>query len=420
VTTEIENKEKHFVRRTITVRNGYGETRVMGDRVRKFMPVILVAACFIAVAVSRGPRLLDEQENKIRVKPPYAFLVSEAALDLHEQLTIVDLHANSLLWGRDLLMQSHYGQVDIPRLAEGNVALQVFAVPTKVPHGLHKSYDEKTDDILWLALIEGWPLRTWRSQPERAIYEARRLHDFAIASRGNFALIENSTGLESYLRHREGNNQLTAGLLAIDGANAMEGDLQNLEVLYAAGYRIMSASDFFDNAIGGSVAGVDQIGLTPKGRSWVRLMEARRMIIDLAHASPKTMDDVLGMATRPVIVSHTGVRGTCDNNRNLTDNQIRAIAAKGGLIGIGFWDTATCGRNARAIVRAMKYVSNRVGVEHVALGSNFDAAVTQPFDTTGDVEITAAMMDAGYSEKEIKMIMGENAIKFLKENLPSK
>ena len=106
------------------------------------------------------------------------------------------------------------------------------------------------------------------------------------------------------------------------------------------------------------------------------------------------------------------------NNRNLSDDQIIAVAAKGGLIGIGYWNTAVCGRDARSIVKAMRYVSDRVGVEHVALGSDFDGAVTVPFDTTGVVEITAAMMDAGYSEKEIRMIMGENAVKFLKENLP--
>ncbi len=114
------------------------------------------------------------------------------------------------------------------------------------------------------------------------------------------------------------------------------------------------------------------------------------------------------------------MRGTCNNNRNLTDEQIQAVAAKGGLIGIGYWDTATCGTDARAIVRAMRYVSDRVGVEHVALGSDFDGAVTEPFDTTGVIEITAAMMDAGYSEEEIRKIMGENAMKFLRENLPER
>jgi membrane dipeptidase len=182
----------------------------------------------------------------------------------------------------------------------------------------------------------------------------------------------------------------------------------------------MSPSHFFDNDIGGSAAGVQKIGLTEKGREWVRQMEARHMIVDLAHASPKTIDEVLAVATRPVVVSHTGVKGTCDNNRNLSDEQIRAVAAKGGLIGIGYWETATCGTDARAVVRAVRYVSDRVGVEHVALGSDFDGAVTEPFDTTGLVEITDAMLEAGYSEQEIRLIMGENVMGFLEVNLPEK
>ena len=115
---------------------------------------------------------------------------------------------------------------------------------------------------------------------------------------------------------------------------------------------MMSPSHFFDNDIGGSAAGVHKIGLTEKGREWVRQMEARHMIVDLAHASAKTIEDVLAIATRPLVVSHTGVKGTCNNNRNLSDDQIRAVAAKGGLIGIGYWDTATCGTDARAIVQS--------------------------------------------------------------------
>ena len=388
---------------------------------RKLVPVILVIGCFVVVLFTRGPRLVDERENKVLVRPPYRRLVSQRAKELHDTLTIADLHADSLLWGRDLLRRSWYGHVDIPRMANGNIALEVFSLPTKTPHGLNiESNDDKSDDIFWLALVERWPPRTWKSLTARAVYQAERLHSFAIASRGSFALIETSDQLNWYLERRKSNRRLTAGLLSIEGAHALDGKLENLDVLYAAGYRMMSPSHFFDNDIGGSAAGVGKIGLTDKGREWVRQMEARHMIIDLAHASPQTIDDVLAMATRPAVVSHTGVRGTCNNNRNLTDDQIQAVAAKGGLIGIGYWDTATCGTDARAIVRAMRYVSDRVGVEHVALGSDFDGAVTEPFDTTGVIEITAAMMDAGYSEEDIRKIMGENAMKFLRENLPER
>jgi len=387
--------------------------------VRKFIGTILVALCIVVAFFTEIPRLVDENQNKVLKKPPYS--PSARALALHKQLTVADLHADSLLWGRDLLERGTDGHVDIPRLADGNVALQVFSLPTKSPHGLNiESNEDKSDDIFWLAIVDHWPPATWKSLTQRALYQSRRLHQFAAGSRGGFVVIETAGDLFNYLQRRQKNPQLTAGLLSIEGAHALDGKLENLDVLYQAGYRMMSPSHFFDDDIGGSAAGVHKSGLTDKGREWVRQMEARHMIIDLAHASAQTIEDVLAIATRPLVVSHTGVKGTCDNNRNLTDDQIRAVAAKGGLIGIGYWDTATCGTDARAIVKAMRYVSDRVGAEHVALGSDFDGAVSVPFDTSGVAEITEAMLDAGYSEAEIRMIMGENVVKFLSENLPAK
>jgi membrane dipeptidase len=386
---------------------------------RRSVQITLLVMCIVVAFFLTIPRLVDEQQNKLVKKPPYA--ASPRALNLHKELTIADLHADSLLWGRDLLERSTYGQVDIPRLADGNVALQVFSLPTKSPHGLNiESNEDKNDDIFWLAVVGRWPLATWTSLTQRALYQARRLHQFERGSRGGFVVIESAADLSAYLERRRLNGKLTAGLLSIEGAHALDGKLENLDVLYRAGYRMMSPSHFFDNDIGGSAAGVHKTGLTEKGREWVRQMEARRMIVDLAHASAKTIEDVLAIASRPLVVSHTGVKGTCDNNRNLSDDQIRAVAAKGGLIGIGYWDTATCGTDARAIAKAMRYVSDRVGVEHVALGSDFDGAITAPFDTTGLVEITDAMLEAGYSEQEIRMIMGENVVRFLKANLPEK
>ena len=385
----------------------------------RFVQIVPLILCLVIAALLAVPRLVDEDQNKVLKRPPYT--ASERSTRLHQDLTIADLHADSLLWGRDLLQRNTYGQVDIPRLAEGNVALQVFSLPTKSPHGLNiESNEDKNDDIYWLAMVGRWPPRTWNSLTERALYQARRLHQMASGSSRGFVVIESSADLASYLERRRSNHNLTAGLLSIEGAHALDGKLENLDVLYRAGYRMMSPSHFFDNDIGGSAAGVRKTGLTEKGREWVRQMEARHMIVDLAHASAKTIDDVLTVATRPPVVSHTGVKGTCDNNRNLSDDQIRAIAAKGGLIGIGYWDTASCGTDARAIVKAMRYVSQLVGAEHVALGSDFDGAVTTPFDTTGLVRITDAMLDAGYSELEIRMIMGENVMRFLTANLPDR
>ena len=162
----------------------------------------------------------------------------------------------------------------------------------------------------------------------------------------------------------------------------------------------------------GSAHGVDKGGLTDKGRDMVKRMEAKKMIVDLSHGSDQQIDDVLAMATRPVVVSHTGVRGTCDNRRNLSDVQLRAIAANGGLVGIGFWETAVCGKDAAAIAKAVRYAAELIGIDHVALGSDFDGAVPVPFDASGMVKLTEALLAAGFSPDDTAKVMGGNEIRF--------
>ena len=154
------------------------------------------------------------------------------------------------------------------------------------------------------------------------------------------------------------------------------------------------------------------------GRELVRRMEARGVLVDLAHASERTFADVLAMATRPVVVSHTGVRGTCDNPRNLSDEQLRGVAATGGLVGVGFWETATCGRDARAVARAARHAARVAGVRHVALGSDFDGAVATPFDSTGLAQLTDALLAEGFTDEEVALVMGGNVARLLAESLP--
>jgi len=160
-------------------------------------------------------------------------------------------------------------------------------------------------------------------------------------------------------------------------------------------------------------------GLTPGGRALVQGLEQRAMLLDLAHASEKTLDDALAMARRPVVVSHTGVRGTCDNPRNLSDAHLRGVAATGGVIGIGFWETAVCGTGPDAIARAIRHTASVAGVEHVALGSDFDGAVSTPFDAAGLAALTEALMTEGFGEAEIARIMGGNAMRVLQAGLPA-
>lgn len=143
------------------------------------------------------------------------------------------------------------------------------------------------------------------------------------------------------------------------------------------------------------------------------------MVVDVAHASAATIDDVLAIATRPVVASHTGVRGTADNARNLSDAHLRGIAATGGVVGIGFWDTATGGDDVAAIARAIAYAVDIAGIEHVGLGSDFDGGVRVPIDATGLVQITDALLDLGFVDGAIARVMGGNAIRLLMETLPA-
>ncbi|TFG69535.1 MAG: peptidase M19 [Thermomicrobiales bacterium] len=350
-------------------------------------------------------------------QPPYA--ASDRAHALHEGLWVADLHADSLLWGRDLLERSERGQVDIPRLIAGNVALQVFAATTKSPRHLNiERNDDRSDDVILLALALGWPAATWRRLMPRALHLAARADAMAMRSEGRFTIIRSRLDLAAYEALRQGRRDLTAGVLAIEGAHALDGDPANVEVVADAGFRMMSPSHFFDNAFGGSAHGLVKGGLTDPGREMVERMEARGMLVDVAHASAATIDDVLEMATRPVIASHTGMRGVADNARNLTDVQLRGIADTGGVAGVGFWPTACGGEDAASIARSIRYAVDVVGADHVGLGSDFDGAVQVPFDATGLVQVTDALLSAGLADDEIAKVMGGNVRRVLADVLP--
>ncbi len=354
------------------------------------------------------------------ISGPYA--ASDRARELHARMEVVDLHADSLLWGRDLLRRGDRGQVDVPRLIEGNVALQVLAATTKTPRHLNiDANDDTSDDVLALAIACGWPPATWRSLLARALYLASRARDLERRSDGAFRLIETGGDLRRHLKARatHGHPTSTAGLLAVEGAHALDGDPANVDALADAGYRMMAPTHFFDNDFGGSAHGLKQGGLTVAGREMVSRMESRGMVVDVAHASSATIDDVLGMAARPVVASHTGVRGTADNARNLSDAHLRGIAATGGVVGIGFWPTACGGDDVASIARAIRYAIDVAGIEHVGLGSDFDGAVPVPIDATGLVQITDALLDLGLDDAAVARVMGGNAIRVLMETLPA-
>jgi len=375
--------------------------------------LVVVMAAGILVA----PRVAGERMNPTLQAPPYQ--VSTRAQRLHASLFVSDLHADSLLWNRDLARQSTWGHVDVPRLIAGGVALQAFTVVTQVPYGQNIESNPGDRDELTLLVVAGrWPFATWGSRLQRALYQARLLHQYEVATGGQMFIIKTREDLETYVDSRQTNPAVTAGWLGIEGTQALDGSVASLEPLDKAGFRMISIAHFVDTEFGGSAHGTAKGGLTPMGRELVGQMEARHMLVDLAHASNQTIIDVVAIAKKPVIVSHTGVRGTCNNTRNLDDDSLRRIAGTGGVIGIGYWTTAVCGPDADAIARAIRYAVNLIGVDAAALGSDFDGNISAPFDTTGVVLVTDALVRAGFSDVEIRKIMGENVLRVLRQSLP--
>lgn len=362
-------------------------------------------------------KIVDEQNNII-LHTKHDTL-TEVFKNYHNNLIIADWHADNLLWDRNPLLRQNHGHVDIPRLIEGNFTLQVFDAVIKTPKGInYEKNTGDTDNITLLAMVNRWPIKTWNSLLARALHQSDKLHKAAEFSDSKLRIIKSKSDLEKLLLKRDSSKQLIGGLLSIEGLHALEGKLENLEVLYNAGYRMMGLTHFFDNEVGGSSAGVEQGGLTEFGKEVIEKMNEMGIIIDLAHASPRLISDVLALSSSPIVVSHTGVKGIFDSPRNLSDDQLRAIKEKGGIIGIGFWNGAL-GEDISpgAIARAIRYTSNIVGVEHVGLGSDWDGATTTYFDASNISLLTQALVAENFSPEEIALIMGRNQIHFLHDQL---
>ena len=374
--------------------------------------VAVAAPAFFALA----PGIIERGTNKIDGKPLPT--VSERAKALHSTLTIVDLHSDTLLWKRDILDRATRGHMDLPRLEDGNVALQILASTTKSPKG--QNYDANsgdTDNITALVIAQLQPVRTWNSLLERSLWHAEKLHRAVAASAGKLRAVDTPDDIDTLLAARRGKVPPVGAMLSIEGLHVLEGKLANLDKLYAAGFRMAGLTHFFDNELAGSMHGLKKGGLTPLGRQVVETMEAKGMIVDIAHCSKACVADILKIARRPVVSSHGGVQATCQVNRNLSDEQIKGVAATGGVVGIGYWDAAVCDTSPASIAKAMKHVRDLVGIQYVALGSDYDGATTVRFDTSKLAQVTQALIDAGFSDDEIRAAMGGNAIRILKAGL---
>lgn len=385
---------------------------------KKLLIGLVILAGVYVLATFIVPPIIEEARNPVKIPLPYE--VSAEAQALYDQLDfIADLHCDALLWGRDLTKRGSRGHVDFPRMREANVGLEMFTIVSKSPSGqnMQSNSADTFDNITPLTIAKGESVANWFSLINRTLSQSQDLQDFVAKEEDQAIFIKSKSDLQRLISARENDRKVIGAMLGIEGAHALEGSLDNLDRVYEAGVRMIGLTHFFDNELGGSAHGQNMAGLTDFGKDVVRKMNQLGIFVDLAHCSPAIINDVLEMSSEPVMVSHTGVKAVLNSQRNLDDEQIKKIAANGGIIGIAFFDMAVGEPEIPNIIASIKHVRDLVGIEYVALGSDYDGSVAVPFDITGLPIIVEGLMEAGFSEQEIRAVMGENVKRFMLKNL---
>ncbi len=412
-----------------------------------FLGLVMLAAIAAAAFFIFGPGYFENQYN--RIAPNVALPeVSAQTQELHDALFIADLHADTLLWKRPLTQEGQRGHTDLPRMRAGGFELQVFSAVTRVPSGQNYEHNEAQGDSLrLLSFGQLQPFDTWFSPLGRALFQAKKL-ERAAERDGNLRIIRTQADLTAVNDSYNEDGPMVGGILALEGMHAMEGEAENRQKLWDAGYRMGGLHHFFDNELGGSLHGVSEGGLSEFGRETVAAMLEQGWIIDLTHSSPAVVNDVLALAPTvlgrdtdlPLVVSHTGFKGYCNRTRNIDDALMIQIARAGGIIGQGFWMEAACGQSEAPANRDEPAVEEDItveliagsvaygialldgaglnGDEHIALGSDFDGAVMTPFDASQMNVLTQALLDEGLTEFQVRNIMGANARSFFADHLP--
>lgn len=328
---------------------------------------------------------------------------SPEARAIHDHHPAIDLHADTLMWSRWVSYDLHTrhepplprtaigGHVDVPRLIEGGMGAQFFglvSLPIGQRSGLAAVIHQQIDELETSISIRPDRLAKVRTAAE---VEAAR-------ARG-----------------------AVGALLGIEGAHALEGDLGELDRFARRGVRYLGISHFSANEAAFPAYGRgrrDDEGLTRFGRDVVRRCEELGVIVDLAHINRKGFLEVCRMATRPPIVSHTGVAGVKEHWRNIDDEQLRAVADKGGCVGIIFCPRFLGGDGLEPVVAHLRHVIDVCGEDAPALGSDWDGFIVptrQLCDAAHLPLLTDALLEAGFGEETIGKILRGNVMRVLAE-----
>jgi membrane dipeptidase len=336
--------------------------------------------------------------------------ISREAVDLYLASDVIDLHVDSFIWHRllgrnplerqlslPLLPGIALGHADLPRLREAGVSGATWIVTTN-------------------------PLREPADRVRVFLDNMARIEALLASAPGEVALVTNAA---EYRAARESGRH--AAFLGVQGGNAFDADLSALDRLRPGALLLVTLMHLTRSELGAQSAPfpkLDGDGLGSRGAELVRLLDERRIFVDLAHASPKTFWDALSVhdRSRPAIVSHTGVSGVHRHWRNLDDRQLRAVAATGGIVGIIYHsaylgDPLFRGR-AETIVRHLEYVRDTAGEDVPALGSDWDGFIVTPRDLPTCLELPRLvehMLRRGWRAEAVTKALGANFLRTLRE-----
>ena len=344
--------------------------------------------------------------------------LTPAATGLHQQLRIADLHCDAVAWTRNLTRRSNWGHLDFPRMLEGNCAVQLFLTVTEFPRQIvGDNLTDTSDRLTLLGILEQWPLAAIRDQTERALYLGGKLKRYCARTAGSVRFVTTAGELARALDDRIADPKVRATVLGLESSDGSKYSLENIKRLFAAGYRSSQLCHFTDSPFAASATGVSKGGLTPLGRDAIALMNELGMIVDLAHAAPRVIEDVLAWSKRAPFFSHTGARAMENDPKCQRDELLRAVVDKGGVVGLCFVEDYIGGARIDDIVRSLEHLFRVLGPKGIALGSGFDS-FTIPISVDQLSYLTQALLSAGLDATAIKAIMGENAIRFLLQELP--
>ena len=320
---------------------------------------------------------------------------------------LADGHADSLMWNRDLTRRLADGHVDFPRLQEAGTRIQCFTMVTR-------GYPV-VDGMGAFALWRGWPAQARRSPWARCTFQLDLMDDLCRRSAGAVQVAASGQALEENVAAGR-----ISAVLGVEGAQALEGRPERVAELHRRGVRFMSLTHLANNELGGSSSPLQgNRGLTPLGREVLEAMVSAGMTVDTAHASARTFADLAQHPRARLFSSHTGVSGGKPSWRNLSDDQLRAIAGRGGVVGIIFATIYLGGSALEDVVRHVDHAISVMGEDAVALGSDFDGMVPLPRGMR-DVTDTGRLVDAlcaRHPDARVEKVAWGNWRRFFRETL---